>query len=254
MDLDHAAIALRDVTATLATLVGEFGATVLYGGQTAGFRPISVFVGDDDEGMQLELLEPWEPETNDFLARFLAKHGDGPHHLTFKVDDIESEIERFSRAGYEPINVDLSQPWWREAFIHPKQSFGTVVQLAQSAWGLPPGGIKEMLALRRAEGPDADRRWWEDPPPRAEREVILKRVVMAVSSLEDALPFFAGLLGGTAEARAERRVDLVWPRGGRIALEERPDRSPGVDRYECMHHGPPAERVIGGVRFVLQPR
>ena len=35
--------------------------------------------------MTIELLEPWAVEQTDFLERFLARHGDGPHHLTFKV-------------------------------------------------------------------------------------------------------------------------------------------------------------------------
>lgn len=251
MDLDHVAIALHDVTEPLSILVGELGATILYGGQTAGFRPVSVFLGDGHEGMQVELLEPWEVETNDFLARFLAKHGEGPHHLTFKVKDLASEVERVRRADYEPVGIDLDSPWWKEAFIHPKQAHGTVVQLAQSSWEMPSGGFEELIKLRRAEGPDADRRWWTEPPPRAEREVVLKRVVMSTPSLEEASAFFSGLLLGRMEAAGKGWTDLVWPGGGRIRIEQRDDRAPGIDRLECVHAGPRVERTIGGSRFVL---
>ena len=34
-------------------------------------------------------------------------------------------------AGYQPINVDMRDPYWKEAFLHPKQSCGVVVQLAR---------------------------------------------------------------------------------------------------------------------------
>lgn len=253
MDLDHVAIALHDVTEPLRVLAGEFGATILYGGQTVGFRPVSVFLGDGRKGMQVELLEPWEVESNDFLARFLAKHGDGPHHLTFKVKDLASEIERVRRAGYEPVGINLENEWWKEAFIHPKQAHGTVVQIAQSSWEMPPGGFEELVKMRRAEGPDAGQRWWPDTPNSAQRDVALKRVVMSTPSIAETSEFFGGLLFGRMEAAGEGWTDFVWPSGGRIRLEQRNDRLPGIDRLECLHDGPRAERTIGGARFVFLP-
>ena len=59
---------------------------MIFGGQSIGFRPMQVWVGTHDgDGMPVELLEPWAVDRNDFLARFVARHGAGPHHLTFKV-------------------------------------------------------------------------------------------------------------------------------------------------------------------------
>lgn len=54
-DLDHVAIALRDVGPTLHALVGELGASVLFGGANFGFRAMQVDGGD----LRIELLEPW---------------------------------------------------------------------------------------------------------------------------------------------------------------------------------------------------
>ena len=59
MDLDHIALATRDVTDALDVLVGDLGATVLFGGESAGFRPVTMRLGDAQEGMNIELLEPW---------------------------------------------------------------------------------------------------------------------------------------------------------------------------------------------------
>src|SRR6185436_7153386 len=100
--LDHVAIGARDASDPLAVLVGELGATLLAGGRWTGFQSLQVHLGDATEGMKLELLEPFGIEENDFLERFLARHGDGPHHLTFKVDDLEAELERVRVAGYTP--------------------------------------------------------------------------------------------------------------------------------------------------------
>ena len=102
MKLDHVALATRDVAGPLDTLVGELGGLVLSGGHGVGFRPMQVFLGDDRGGMKVELLEPWEPERNDFLERFVARHGAGPHHLTFKVPDLAAAIEDVRAAGYYP--------------------------------------------------------------------------------------------------------------------------------------------------------
>ena len=85
MDLDHVALATRDVRDALDVLVGELGGTVLFGGNSVGFRPMQLRLGDATGGMNVELLEPWDVERNDFLERFVARHGAGAHHLTFKV-------------------------------------------------------------------------------------------------------------------------------------------------------------------------
>jgi catechol 2,3-dioxygenase-like lactoylglutathione lyase family enzyme len=89
-DLDHVAIACRDVTPVLEVLVSELGCEVLFGGANFGFRAMQLDCGD----LRIELLEPYNPETNDFLERFLDANGDGPHHLTFKVVDIEPSLAR----------------------------------------------------------------------------------------------------------------------------------------------------------------
>lgn len=259
MDLDHVAIAMRDVGDALNTLVGELGGTILFGGPTVGFRAMQVFVGDGSKGMQIELLEPWQVEVNDFLERFLVKHGDGPHHLTFKVADLAAEVERVRKDGFDFVGIDLEHPLWKEAFIHPKQAHGTVVQLAQSAWQVPTGDMKEFVELRRAAGPrgpfeGADRRWWPDPPPRAEKEASMERVVVATPNLEETADFFGRTLRGDVHESGNGWVELRWPGGGRIRLEERQNGARGIDRLECVHDGPPSERIVGGARLVLSPR
>ena len=91
-DLDHVALAALDTAPALRFLTGALGGTVIFGGQSIGFRPMQVWVGTrDGDGMPVELLEPWEVARNDFLARFVAKHGSGPHHVTFKVTELSFE-------------------------------------------------------------------------------------------------------------------------------------------------------------------
>jgi methylmalonyl-CoA/ethylmalonyl-CoA epimerase len=254
MDLDHVALAARDVSDALAVLVGELGGVVLFGGQSVGFRPMTLRIGDADQGMNVELLEPWNPEKNDFLERFVTRHGAGPHHLTYKVDDLEATLERVHGAGYRPVNVDLSDPNWKEAFLHPREAHGTVVQLAEAHgdWGTR----SEQLARVREHGPNGHPRWWPDPPPPGGRAGFLRRVVIGTPSLTASLGFFAGLLQGNEVAGGEGWFELAWPGGACVKLEHRPDQPPGVDRLEAdvTGGGPLGERVVAGTRLLLEPR
>lgn len=251
MDLDHIAIAIPDVNVPLAALVGELGALVQHGGPSPGFRAMQVQLGEPD-GMVVELIEPYLTEQNDFLRRFLDRHGEGPHHITFKTDDIRGDLERVRAAGIEPVNVDLSMPWWQEAFLMPRDAGGTVVQIAQSAYD--ESQMTQVRDEMRSEGdPWGSFQWWHDPPPRAEDRAVLRRVVMRTPSVPTAVGLFSGLLGGTTDERGDGFVELVWPGGGRIRFEESADR-PGVDRLECDWSGQPTEWAIGGARFVLGPQ
>jgi methylmalonyl-CoA/ethylmalonyl-CoA epimerase len=79
--------------------------------------------------MKIELLEPLAQ--TGFLPKFLAERGEGVHHLTFKVTDIESKLRDLRSRGIEPVHVVLQGPWL-EAFIHPRQAHGCLIQLLET--------------------------------------------------------------------------------------------------------------------------
>ncbi len=245
-DLDHIALAAADTSPALQFLTGELGGTILFGGQAIGFRPMQVWLGSPaGDGMPVELLEPWAVDQNDFLARFVARHGAGPHHLTFKVADLAAALARVRGAGFHPVNINLSDPQWKEAFLMPREAHGTVVQLAEAQGH--PETRKGLLDLVAGHGPDGNPRWWADPAPAAGHGT-LRRVVLRTPSLPSALGFFAGVLRGDVEAETGDSADLVWPRGARIRLEVNGDGLPGVDRLEVV--GLAEERTVIGTRFV----
>jgi hypothetical protein len=244
VELDHVALAIRDASEPLRVLVGELGGTVLSGGQFSGFRSVQVRLGDGQRGMTVELLEPWETAANDFLARFLDRHGDGPHHLTVKVDDFEVALDAVRATGRDPVGVNRSDPSWLEAFVVPGEAFGTVVQVASE----PPGfAVAARFAHARAHGPDAGPAWWPPGPARAADAVALLRVVVRTDRLREARAFFRDLLGGRVAAEGPEFVALRWPGGAHLRLE-RHDGPGGIARLEL--DGEPRELRVAGTRFV----
>ncbi|MGZ4133196.1 MAG: VOC family protein, partial [Actinomycetota bacterium] len=241
-----------DASATIRYLVGDLGGLVLMGGHNAGFRPMQVRLGDEHEGMTVELLEPFEPERNDFLARFLARHGAGPHHLTFKVPDLVAMLDRVTAGGYHPVNVDVSDPSWKEAFLHPRETKGTVVQLAEAHEDLPD--LAKLVAHVRANGPHANPQWWPALPARGDRAARLRRVVLATPSMPGALALFDGLLEGRTVDEGEGWTELVWPTGARLRFEERPHEQGRVDRLEGDVLGDAIDVELCGTRFALSSR
>src|SRR6202022_690668 len=122
--LDHVAVGVHSVDEAL-----DWAARAAGGREVARFTERSwtgvqaAFAG----GIRLEALEPIEAPEDDFLARFLEHSGEGLHHFTFKVPDIEERIARLRSVGIEPVKVDLSDPNWRGGFLHPRLGLGAVV-------------------------------------------------------------------------------------------------------------------------------
>ncbi len=123
---DHIAIGVSRTADAAPFLAGELG-----GIPDAG-QPSGVFTWGTyrfEGGGSLELIEPLGGDG--FVHRFLAERGPGIHHVTFKVPSLDEVCARAEEAGYGIVGRDNSDPDWREAFLHPKEALGIVVQFAQ---------------------------------------------------------------------------------------------------------------------------
>lgn len=250
VDLDHVAIATTDISAALQTAVGELGGIVFHGGDGYGFRWIQTRVGSAVTGTTIELLVVWQPEINDFLDRFLARHGPGVHHMTFKVRDLEATLDRCAALGLEPVGVNLENPQWREAFLQPKQAHGTVVQLAQTSdeWD-----FAELIADAERTGTTMGTPiWWPDPPARTTTPATIDRVVLGSPDRTEATAFFAELLDGEISHRGSEHTELHWPGGGRIRLVDAPQS--GFVRLEATADVAAETTVdLSGASVLLSP-
>jgi methylmalonyl-CoA/ethylmalonyl-CoA epimerase len=203
----------------LAVYAGALAGEWMSSGLGIGFSPAQVRYAN---GMKVELLAPHAVEQNDFLRRFLDRHGPGAHHYTFKVPDILAAIAAAEDAGYAVLNTDLRDPTWKETFLHPKTACGIVVQLAESTggWSSPPP-----VDLPAPIGTTAD----------------LARVVHAVASVDEARRLFADVLEGDVVDDDANALELTWPDGGRIRFVKTAGVAPGrLDHIEFAVDDPAA--------------
>lgn len=79
---------------------------------------------------KIELLEATNPESP--IAKYLAKRGQGMHHIAFETDDIYAEVERLKRQNF----VVLGEPHKGAdnkiiVFLHPKTTARVLIELCQ---------------------------------------------------------------------------------------------------------------------------
>lgn len=80
---------------------------------------------------KIELLEA--SNQNSPIARFLAKRGEGFHHVAFEVDDIEEELARLQKLDFILLHLSPKEGAdnKRIAFMHPKSTMGMLIELCQ---------------------------------------------------------------------------------------------------------------------------
>ena len=128
-EIDHVAIAVNDLEAAIAWYAEVFGATVDHREvvESDGVEEALLKVADS----YVQLLTP-TTETSP-VAKYLANKGEGLHHIGYRVDDCAAALESVKASGGRVID-EAPRPGSRGttvAFIHPKTSFGTLIELVQ---------------------------------------------------------------------------------------------------------------------------
>ena len=193
-------------------------ARVIFGGQAIGFRPMQVWLGTDDgDGMPVELLEPWDVERNDFLARFVARHGAGPHHLTFKVPDLARRARARAQRGLSPGQHRRLRPGVERGVPHAAGG-ARHRRAARRDARHPRDRAQNCSRTSREHGPNMHPRWWVDPAARPAARRRLRRVVLRTPRWRAAVGFFARCASGRHRSNATTR--------GRSGLAGRRARRP----------------------------
>src|SRR5215210_3806104 len=128
-EIDHVAIAVNDLEAAVAYYQRAFGATVDHREvvESDGVEEALLKVADS----YIQLLTPTRPDSP--VAKALEKRGEGLHHVGYRVSDCAAALDAVIAAGGTGIDK-TPRPGSRGttvAFVHPKGSFGTLIELVQ---------------------------------------------------------------------------------------------------------------------------
>ncbi len=128
-EIDHVAIAVNDLDAAVAWYAEVFGATVAHCERvdSDGVEEALVAVADS----YIQLLTPTRDDSP--VAKYLAAKGEGLHHVGYRVADCAAALRAVKDAGGRVID-EAPRPGSRGttvAFVHPKTSFGTLIELVQ---------------------------------------------------------------------------------------------------------------------------
>ncbi len=127
--IDHIGIAVQNINDALTFFQDALGMKLDHIASEEGGRTQVAFlpVGTSD----VELVEPQDAESG--LAKFLAKRGEGVHHICFEVDDIDAALARLKEHGAQLIDETprTNANGTRYAFVHPKSAHGVLIELYQ---------------------------------------------------------------------------------------------------------------------------
>jgi methylmalonyl-CoA/ethylmalonyl-CoA epimerase len=127
--IEHIGIAVKNLEESIA-LFSSLLQTDCYKTETIDSeKVVTAFFEKGDS--KIELLESTDPEG--VIARFIAKKGEGIHHIAFETNDIEAEMKRLSELGFELLSA-VPKPGADNklvCFLHPKGTNGVLVELCQ---------------------------------------------------------------------------------------------------------------------------
>ena len=128
-EIDHVAIAVRDLEAAIGYYHDTYGCEVEHREvvESDGVEEALLKVADS----YIQLLTPTRADSP--VAKYLETKGEGIHHVGYRVDDCAAALAAVKEHGHRVID-EAPRPGSRGttvAFVHPKTAFGTLIELVQ---------------------------------------------------------------------------------------------------------------------------
>jgi methylmalonyl-CoA epimerase len=128
-EIDHVAIAVHDLEGAIEWYREAFGAVVAHREkvESDGVEEALLQVAES----YVQLLTPTRDDSP--VAKYLEKRGEGLHHIGYRVDDCAAALQSIKDMGGKVLD-EAPRPGSRGttvAFVHPKTSFGTLIELVQ---------------------------------------------------------------------------------------------------------------------------
>jgi methylmalonyl-CoA/ethylmalonyl-CoA epimerase len=129
--IDHVGVAVEDLDGAIALYEGTFGMPLAHR-ETVEEQGVEAALLDVGDG-HVELLRPLGPETP--VGKFVAKRGEGIHHVAYAVADIDVALEELKSRGIELIDSEarVGIRSSRVAFVHPRSTGSVLTELVEPA-------------------------------------------------------------------------------------------------------------------------
>ena len=127
--IDHIGIAVSDMASALGFYQAVLGLATPDIEEVADQKVRTAIFGHGDG--RVELLEPTDPESP--VAKFIAKRGEGIHHVALRVDDLAAKLKELEAKGVQLIDKAprIGAGGHLIAFVHPKATGGVLLELTQ---------------------------------------------------------------------------------------------------------------------------
>ena len=184
--VDHFSIAVRSIDDTLAFFRRYFPVRIeneTRAGYTDDFRWCDFFLGH----VKIELIE--SARRGSFIERFLERRGEGIHHLSIEVAELDRRIADMERSGLRIVDRFRASEDAQTAFISPRSAHGMLVQF----WQVP-----------EVEAPPAEKTPRVVEVPGLGVRMRFDHLSVAVRDIDDAMPFFRRWFPIGAEAPSHR--------------------------------------------------
>jgi methylmalonyl-CoA epimerase len=126
--IDHLGIAVKSLAASKA-IYQKLGMTVSLEElvEAEQVRVVMVPVGET----RLELLEPTSEDS--VIAKFIAKRGEGLHHVSLRVPDLTAAVARLKKDGVRLVSeeIKIGAGGHRYVFVHPSSTGGVLLELVE---------------------------------------------------------------------------------------------------------------------------
>jgi methylmalonyl-CoA/ethylmalonyl-CoA epimerase len=125
--LDHVSIGVNDLEKAKRLFIDILGGEPL---RDVGTNPAEHFAWTTFKlgGKKVELVSPTSPGEGG-VGRYLAKRGEGFHHLSIAVKNLDEAIRYFESQGLRVLAPSTTDPNWKHCYLHPHDTHGALVQV-----------------------------------------------------------------------------------------------------------------------------
>jgi len=131
--IDHVGVAVADLESAISLYEDTFQMPLVHR-ETVEEQGVEAALLDVGDG-HVELLSPLGPDTP--VGKFVDRSGPGLHHVAYRVDDIDAELERLAGAGVDLIDREarVGIRGSRVAFVHPRSTGRVLTEIVEPAEG-----------------------------------------------------------------------------------------------------------------------